>query len=120
MLGLTTSQMLERRLQTIFQKCNLANSIHHARVLIFQGLIVVGKSMVNIPSFMVRVQSEKDIQRSVKFFYKTGRIGSKALKTIGSFDSEPTMICDLDSSRASPVGTRDTPELVVAKNFARE
>merc|ERR1712079_745351 len=35
-LGLTTSQFLERRLQTLVQKRNLAQSIHHARVLIFQ------------------------------------------------------------------------------------
>merc|ERR1739844_665773 len=65
-LGLTTSQFLER---------SLANSIHHARVLIFQRLIAVGKSMVNIPSFMVRVSSEQHIQRSATSVFKTGKPG---------------------------------------------
>ena len=74
-LGLTTSQFLERRLQTLVQKRNLANSIHHARVLIFQRHIAVGKSMVNIPSFMVRVSSEQHIQRSATSVFKTGKPG---------------------------------------------
>ena len=33
-LGLTTSQLLERRLQTLVFKRKLANSVHHARILI--------------------------------------------------------------------------------------
>ena len=57
-LGLTISQFMERRLQTIVVKRKLANSVHHARVLIRQRHIAVGKQLVNIPSFMVRVSSE--------------------------------------------------------------
>ena len=60
-LGLTTAQFLERRLQTQVQKRNLSSSIHHARVLILQKHIAVGKQMVNIPSFLVRVSSEQHI-----------------------------------------------------------
>merc|ERR1712032_482797 len=74
-LGLTTSQFLERRLQTLVQKRNLASSIHHARVLIGQRHIAVGKQMVNIPSFMVRVSSEQHIQRSATSCFKTGKPG---------------------------------------------
>ena len=54
-LGLTTSQFLERRLQTLVQKRQLAQSVHHSRVLITQRHIAVGRQMVNIPSFLVRV-----------------------------------------------------------------
>jgi small subunit ribosomal protein S9e len=39
----------------------MAKSIHHARVLIRQRHIAVGKQMVNVPSFIVRVESEKHI-----------------------------------------------------------
>ncbi len=39
-------------------KLGLAKSIHHARVLIRQRHIRVGKQIVNIPSFMVRVDSQ--------------------------------------------------------------
>ena len=74
-LGLTTSQFLERRLQTLVQKRNFANSIHHARVLIHQKHIAVGKQTVNIPSFMVRVSSEQHIQRSATSCFKTGKAG---------------------------------------------
>jgi small subunit ribosomal protein S9e len=57
-LGLTLNQFMERRLQTLVAEKKLANSVHHARVLIRQRHIAVGKQMVNIPSFMVRVSSE--------------------------------------------------------------
>ena len=40
-------------------KQGLAKSIHHARVLIKQRHIRVGKQVVNVPSFMVRLDSEK-------------------------------------------------------------
>ena len=74
-LGLTTSQFLERRLQTLVQKRRLANSIHHARILVRQGHIAVGKQEVNVPSFMVRVSSEPHIQRSATSVFKTGKPG---------------------------------------------
>jgi small subunit ribosomal protein S9e len=89
-LGLTTSQFLERRLQTLVQKRNLANSIHHARVLIRQKHVAVGKQMVNIPSFMVRVSSEQHIQRSASSCFKTGKCGrvkrKKAARGDGAAD----------------------------------
>lgn len=44
--------------QTLVFKLGLAKSIHHARVLIRQRHIRVGKQIVNIPSFMVRVDSQ--------------------------------------------------------------
>jgi small subunit ribosomal protein S9e len=58
-LGLTVNQFMERRLQTQVCKRKLANSVHHARILIRQRHIAVGKQMVNIPSFLVRVSSEQ-------------------------------------------------------------
>jgi len=60
-LGLKVNHLLERRLQTQVYKLGLAKSIHHARVLIRQRHIKVGKQLVNIPSFLVRVDSSKHI-----------------------------------------------------------
>jgi small subunit ribosomal protein S9e len=57
-LGLTLNQIMERRLQTLVAKRKLANSVHHARVLIKQRHIAIGKQLVNIPSYLVRVSSE--------------------------------------------------------------
>ena len=46
-LQMTTQRLLERRLQTKVFKQGLAKSIHHARVLIKQRHIRVGKQVVN-------------------------------------------------------------------------
>eukprot|EP00756_Hemistasia_phaeocysticola_P027336 Hpha_TRINITY_DN16112_c0_g1::TRINITY_DN16112_c0_g1_i3::g.8862::m.8862/K02997/RP-S9e, RPS9; small subunit ribosomal protein S9e len=61
-LGLTVQDFFERRLQTLVFKHGLAKSVHHARVLIRQRHIAVGKQLVNVPSFMVRTDSEKHIE----------------------------------------------------------
>ena len=74
-LGLTMSQMFERRLQTVVLKRKLANSIHHARILIRQRHIAVGKQLVNIPSYLVRVSSEQHIQLSATSVLKNGKMG---------------------------------------------
>jgi small subunit ribosomal protein S9e len=60
-LGLTTAKLMERRLQTKVFKQGLAKSIHHARVLIRQRHIRVGRQICDIPSFCVRTDSEKHI-----------------------------------------------------------
>jgi len=60
-LALKIEDFLKRRLQTVIHDAGIAKSIHHARVLIRQRHIRVGKQMVNIPSFMVRVDSQQHI-----------------------------------------------------------
>jgi len=42
-LGLTTNQFMERRLQTLVAQKKIASSVHHARVMIRQRHISVGK-----------------------------------------------------------------------------
>lgn len=60
-LSLTVPDILERRLQTVVFKSGLAKSVHHARVLIRQRHIAVGKQIVTIPSFIVRTNQEGHI-----------------------------------------------------------
>lgn len=72
-LRLNVQKLLERRLQTKVFKQGLAKSIHHARVLIKQRHIRVGKQLVDVPSFMVRLDSEKLIDFSVTSPYGQGR-----------------------------------------------
>jgi len=79
-LQLTTKRLLDRRLQTIVCKTGLAKSVHHARVLIRQRHIQVGKQLVNIPSFLVKVDSEKHINFSINSPYGQGRPGRNARK----------------------------------------
>mmetsp|Transcript_1873 Transcript_1873/g.4310 ORF Transcript_1873/g.4310 Transcript_1873/m.4310 type:complete len:193 (-) Transcript_1873:97-675(-) len=62
-LGLTVEKFLARRLQTcVFSTLKLAKSIHHSRCLIRQRHIRVGRNLVNVPSFMVNVDSEKLVE----------------------------------------------------------
>ncbi|KAJ3064206.1 40S ribosomal protein S9 [Podochytrium sp. JEL0797] len=74
-LGLKIEDFLERRLQTQVFKLGLAKSIHHARVLIKQRHIRVGKQIVDVPSFIVRLDSQKHIDFSLTSPYGGGRPG---------------------------------------------
>jgi len=74
-LGLKVSDFLERRLQTQVFKLGLAKSIHHARVLIRQRHIRVGKQIVDVPSFLVRVESHKHIDFALTSPFGGGRPG---------------------------------------------
>jgi small subunit ribosomal protein S9e len=77
-LKLTTQRFMERRLQTKVLKHGLAKSIHHARVLIRQRHIRVGKQVVNVPSFVVRTDSDKHIDLAENSPYGQGRPGRVA------------------------------------------
>ncbi|PSN70447.1 ribosomal protein S4 [Corynespora cassiicola Philippines] len=74
-LALKIEDFLERRLQTCVYKLGLAKSIHHARVLIRQRHIRVGKQIVNVPSFMVRLDSQKHIDFALTSPFGGGRPG---------------------------------------------
>ena len=74
-LALKAEDFLERRLQTLVYKLGLAKSIHHARVLIRQRHIRVGKQIVNVPSFMVRLDSQKHIDFALTSPFGGGRPG---------------------------------------------
>merc|ERR1712170_87990 len=74
-LGLKIEDFLERRLQTQVFKLGLAKSIQHARVLIRQRHIRVRKQVVNVPSFIVRLDSQKHIDFSLKSPFGGGRAG---------------------------------------------
>lgn len=75
---------MERRLQTQVFKLGLAKSIHHARVLIRQRHIRVGKQIVNIPSFIVRTESQKHIDFSTTSPFGGGRPGRNKRKSIAA------------------------------------
>ncbi|CDP18849.1 unnamed protein product [Coffea canephora] len=53
----------------------MAKSIHHAREENRQRHIKVGRQVVNVPSFMVRVDSQKHIDFSITSPFGGGRAG---------------------------------------------
>merc|ERR1712007_24887 len=81
-LGLTLAKFMERRLQTKVFKLQISKSYHHARVLIRQRHIRVGKQICNIPSFLVRVESEKHIDFALTSPFGGGRPGRVRRKTL--------------------------------------
>merc|ERR1712224_970669 len=83
-LGLTSQRIMERRLQTKVFKHGLAKSIHQARVYIRQRHVRVGKQIVDIPSFIVKVDSEKHIDFVVTSPLgggRPGRVKRKRMRT---------------------------------------
>lgn len=90
-LGLTVSKLMERRLQTKVFKLGHARSIHHARCLIRQRHIRVGRQIVTVPSFMVRVDSEKHIDFAPTSPFgggRPGRVKRKKLRTASATKEE--------------------------------
>ncbi|OQD76848.1 hypothetical protein PENDEC_c003G06187 [Penicillium decumbens] len=90
-LALKVEDFLERRLQTCVYKLGLAKSIHHARVLIKQRHIRVGKQIVNVPSYMVRLDSQKHIDFSLTSPFgggRPGRVQRKKMRAAAGGDGE--------------------------------
>ena len=61
-LGLDVRNLLDRRLQTIIFRKELAPSIKAARQRIVHGHVMVGDKRVRFPSYMVPVEKEKHIK----------------------------------------------------------
>merc|ERR1712166_554993 len=74
-LEVEIEEMLDRRLQTQIWKLDMAKSIHHARVLIKQRHIRVGRQIVNVPSFLVRIDSQKHVDFALNSPFGGGRPG---------------------------------------------
>merc|ERR1711900_45658 len=87
-LALKVEDFLERRLQTCVYKLGLAKSIHHARVLIKQRHIRVGKQIVNVPSFIVRLDSQKHIDFALTSPFGGGRPGRVRRKKAKAAESK--------------------------------
>merc|ERR1719162_1493836 len=90
-LNLKAEDFFERRLQTQVFKLGLAKSVHHARVMIRHRHVRVRKQLVNIPSFVVRLDSQKHIDFSLNSPFGGGRPGRNRRRTEakgGSGDGE--------------------------------
>lgn len=61
-LGMTKEQYVERRLQTLVFKKGLAKTPKHARQSITHRKIMVGDRIINIPSYFVNLEEEKQIR----------------------------------------------------------
>merc|ERR1712139_132480 len=108
-LGLTTAKIMERRLQTKVFKLGLAKSIHHARCLIRQRHIRVGKQICDIPSFLVRLDSEKHVDFALTSPFGGGRPGRVRRKRAAAKGGDRAMVMMRIERRRS---SRSSVELV--------
>merc|ERR1712063_91383 len=83
-LGLGVTNILERRLQTLVFKLGFAKSVHQARVFIRQRHIRVGKQLVDIPSYLVRVDNQNLIDFATTSPFGGGRPGRVKRKSMKS------------------------------------
>ncbi|MFW5990591.1 MAG: 30S ribosomal protein S4 [Candidatus Nanoarchaeia archaeon] len=60
-LGLDVKDLLERRLQTLLYRKNLANSMKQARQFIVHNHVVVNDRKVSVPGYMVKKEEEATI-----------------------------------------------------------
>jgi small subunit ribosomal protein S4 len=60
-LGLTTKNLMDRRLQTIVVKKGLAKSMKEARQLIVHGHIMISSTKITVPSYLVKKDEEDSI-----------------------------------------------------------
>lgn len=79
-LNLQTEDFLQRRLQTLVFQNGMSKSLHHSRVMVRQGHICVRGRKVNVPSFMVRVDSARFVEISKSSPLGEGRPGRVARK----------------------------------------
>merc|ERR1712025_121186 len=90
-LGLKIDDFLQRRLQYQVFKNGLAKSVHHARVLIKQRHIRVRRQVVDVASYVVRLDSQKHIDfshRSPLAGGAPGRVKRKNMKKGGNAGSD--------------------------------
>ena len=64
-LSLKVEDILERRLQTIVWRKNLAKTIHQARQMIVHGHVTIRGRVVDRPSYMVSKEEEQFVQLRV-------------------------------------------------------
>jgi len=74
-LGLKLNDFLERRLQTQIFKLSMAETIHQARVIVRQRHIRVRNQLVDVPSFLVRGDSQKHLDYALNSPWGGGRPG---------------------------------------------
>lgn len=65
-LGLTTGDVLRRRLQTIVFEKGLAKSPAQARQFIVHGHILINKKKINAPSYLVLAEEEHNVEFNPK------------------------------------------------------
>jgi len=76
-LDLKLQNFLERRLQTQIFKLGFAGTIHEARMCVKQRHMRVRNQLVDVPSFIIRTDSQKHIDFALTSPWGGGRPGRR-------------------------------------------
>ncbi len=87
-LALKTENWLNRRLQTLIVKKNIARTPKSARQLITHKHVKVGKNIINVPSYIVPVELENNIKIILKK-KKPKKTTEEKVEEISEKTSEP-------------------------------
>lgn len=99
-LGLTTIDLLERRLQTIVYRMGLANSLKQARQFILHGFIVIDDRRVRSPSYIVKREEEA----------KIGHFENKRPKVLDFISKAPELQKKKDEAKVEDAKTEGTAD----------
>lgn len=76
-LDLSVDEILERRLQTILLKLNMAKTLYQARQLIVHGHVSIGDRSVSAPGYMVNRDEESRIKCEIALPVEAEPTGEK-------------------------------------------
>ncbi|MBR9678423.1 MAG: 30S ribosomal protein S4 [Nanoarchaeota archaeon] len=60
-LALKVEELMERRIQTVILRKDLAHSIKHARQLIVHGHVLIGEKPITSPSFIIKKEDDNKV-----------------------------------------------------------
>ena len=103
-LNLQVTDLLSRRLQTIVQKKLYFKTPYQARQAIVHGHIMIGDSIITIPSYTVKIDEEPKIQLTVESQFN--QTLSKPESDLGSPETE-----SLEIETESNVDAEKKPEV---------
>ena len=114
-LNLHVEELLGRRLQTIVMKKLGFKTPYQARQAVIHGHIVIGDRVVNVPSYIVTVNEEKDIKltpgSSLKELLEKISKNDSSEKTVSEkTDDESSDIADKNVESASDEGKNDSTD----------
>ena len=107
-LNLEIDDLLSRRLQTIIMKKFYFKTPYQARQAISHGHIVIGDRIVNIPSYVVKVDEENKIKLTPESIFN--KILSKPESDLGSPETENIEIQEVGTEEKIPTDEKPATE----------
>jgi len=107
-LNLEINDLLSRRLQTIIMNKFYFKTPYQARQAISHGHVMIGDRIVNIPSYVVKVDEEDKVKLTPESIFN--KILSKPESDLGSPETENIEIKEVGTEEKIPTGEKPATE----------